>query len=418
MGMTIAEKILARASGRVSVEPGEILWAVPDLMIGHDMNYRRYREAMDKSGVKRLASPEKLLLTVDHEPYSDSPVAADNRERMRRDVRSEGIGHFFDLGRHGISHNVPVDTGLALPGSLIITSDTRSPALGCVGALAIALGAGFITVMATGKAWLRVPATLAVTLTGVQNKGVMSRDIAEWVANEIGPDLADYRVIEFDGPAVRALDIDGRHTLCNAMVDIGVKSAIVVPDEVTARYARTFGASFDPVFSDADAVFEDRLTFDISAIEPQVSVPPDPTNVRPISEVVGRKINQAYVGSCISGKLEDLRAAAQVMKGRKVHPDVRFIVCPATQKIHDQAVAEGLLSIFAEANCYVISGACGPCAGFVAPLSAGETCIGTGTRNESGRMGSSLATILIANAASVAASAVKGVVTDPREFLA
>jgi 3-isopropylmalate/(R)-2-methylmalate dehydratase large subunit len=418
MAMTVAEKILARAVGREALRPAEIVWAVPDLAVAHDLNYPRYREMMDGIGVDRVAAPERLLLTVDHFPYSDEAGPARGRERMRRDVRAEGIGHFFDLGRHGISHNIPVDHGLVMPGMLVITSDTRSPALGCVGCIGIALGAGFLTVLVSGKAWLRVPPTIRVVLTGRPPKGVMSRDVGEWVANRIGPDRADYKVIQFEGEAMRGFDTDGRHTLCNAMVDIGVKSAVVVPDEVTRAYAEAFGKTFAPVLPDADARYDETLEFDVSALEPQISLPPDPENVRPVAELAGRRIDQAYVGSCISGKLEDLRAAAAVLKGRKVHPDVRFIVVPATQLIYRQALREGLIDTFSDANCHIAVGACGPCYGALAPLSGREVCIGTGTRNEPGRMGSRDATVLIANAATVAASAVRGVVTDPREFLA
>lgn len=417
MGMTIVEKVLARTTAQKSVRPGEIVWATPDLTIGHDLNYPRYRDMMDKMGVDRVTHPERMLLTIDHLPFSDDEKSARIHHRMRREVSREGIKHFFDLGRHGISHNVPIDHGIVLPGMLVITSDTRSPALGCVGGIGIALGAGMLTVMVTGKAWLRVPPTLHVTLTGKPRKGVMSRDVGQWVANRIGPDRGDYRMIEFDGEAMQYFDIDGRHTLCNAVVDIGVKSAAVVPDEVTRRYVEEFGKAFEPVLPDDDAEYEEHITLDISGLEPQVSLPPDPENVHPISEIAGRPIHQAYVGSCIGGKIEDLRAAAAVLKGRRVRDGVRFIVVPATQKIYQQALSEGLIDTFVNANCYLAVGACGPCYGSLAPLSDGEVCIGTGTRNESGRMGSHKATIMIANAATVAASAVTGVVTDPREFL-
>lgn len=418
MSQTMAEKILARASGQSEIHPGQIVWATPDLTIGHDLNYPKYRELMRASGKTRLVNPERMLITIDHLPYADSERAAELHEIMRRDHREQGIGHFHDLGRHGISHNVPVDEGLVTPGMLVVTSDTRSPSLGCVGAMAVALGAGFVTVMATGRAWLRVPSTIHVTLKGRLRPGTMSRDVGEWIAKEIGPDLADYKVIEFHGEGVRGFDIDQRHTLCNAMVDIGVKSAIVVPDETTQAYAAAHGKQCSFVLPDEDAQYAARLTFDMSELSPQVSLPPDPENIRDVTAVAGQRVNQAFVGACIGGKMEDLRAAAAVLKGHKVHRDVRFIVIPATQKIYRQAVAEGLIDVFAEANCYVAAGACGPCYGSIAPLSGTEVCIGTSTRNEPGRMGSREATVLIANAATVAASAVRGVVTDPREFLA
>ncbi len=417
MKHTLAEKILARAAGRVEVHPGEIIWARPDLIIAHDLNYPKYRDMMDSIGVMRIARPESLLLTIDHLPYADVEDVARQRKRMRDDALHEGIGRFHDFGRHGISHNVPVDEGAALPGMLTVTSDTRSPALGCTGGLAIALGAGFVVVMSTGKAWLRVPSTIRVTLTGQLQPGTMSRDAAEWIAQQIGADRADYKVIEFHGEAIRRFDIDQRHTLCNAMVDIGVKSAIVVPDDITREYVEQHQKACDFIMPDDDAEYESDLEFDISGLCPQISLPPDPENISDVTELTGMAVHQAFVGSCIGGKLEDLRAAAAIMKGHKVHPSVRFIVIPATQKIYQKAASEGLIETLSQANCYIAVGACGPCYGSLAPLTGTEVCIATSTRNEPGRMGSHDATVLLANAATVAASAIRGVVTDPREFL-
>lgn len=417
MGMTLTEKILARAAGEPVVRPGQILWTTPDLIIAHDLNYTRYRDMMQTVAAPRVASPEKMLLTIDHLPYGDDEKAAQIHRRMRREAKEQGIAHFFDLGRHGISHNVPVDHGLVMPGMLVITSDTRSPALGCVGGLGIALGSGLLTVMVTGRAWLRVPATLRVVLRGRLQPGAMSRDAGQWIANHIGATRGDYRAIEFSGAAFGHLGIDERHTLCNAMVDIGVKTAVVVPDDITRAYVARHGASVAPVLPDADAVYEDTIEIDLDRIGPQVCLPPDPENIVGIAAVLGRKIDQAYVGSCIGGKMEDLRAAAAVLKGRTVHPDVRFIVVPATREIYHQAIGEGLIDVFSAARCQIAVGACGPCYGSLAPLADGEVCIGTSTRNENGRMGSHTATVLIANAATVAASAVRGAIADPREYL-
>lgn len=418
MGKTIVEKILARAAGTATITPGEIAWFTPDLVIAHDLNFPYYRRQMAQLGIDRLACAEKLVLTIDHLPYSDRAEAHVNHELMRQEARRAGVKAMFDLGRNGISHNIPLDHGLVRPGMLVLTSDTRSPALGCVGALAIALGAGLLVVLASGRAWLRVPATVRVDLRGRPQAGVMSRDIGEWVADKVGARRADYRVVEFGGPTVADLDLDGRHTLCNTMVDLGVKSAIVGPDERTREYVRRHGGDeHELVESDGDAGYEWKTEFDVSALTPMISVPPDPENVRPVGTVAGTRIHQAFIGSCIGGKLEDLRAAARVLKGRRVADAVRLLVIPATHAIYAQAVREGLMEVFAEANACVAVGACGPCYGSLAPLVGSEVCISTGTRNEPGRMGSEQATIFLANAATVAASAVRGVVTDPREFL-
>ncbi|SHI17185.1 aconitase/3-isopropylmalate dehydratase large subunit family protein [Pollutimonas bauzanensis] len=418
MGQTIAQKILARASGRDRATLGEIIWAVPDVVINHDHNFPRYLDALDKMGLQGVASPEKQIVSIDHRPYSDDQAVVRARERMRKMAGNGEIAHFFDLGNHGISHNVPVDQGLVKPGQLVIASDSRAPALGCVGALSIALGQGQLTVLVTGKAWLRVPSTIKVIVTGKPRPGVMSRDIATWVAAGISDARGDYRVLEFYGDTIDAFGLDERHTLCNVCVDIGVKGAIVPPDGLIEKYLARFGHTAEFVYSDADAPYEEEMRFDISNLEPQIALPPDPMNIRPVSQLQGQKVNQVFIGSCIGGKLEDLRAAAQVLKGHKVHPSVHLLVIPATAEIHRQALAEGLIGILAAANANIAVGACGPCYGTIAPLAGDEVCVATSTRNENGRMGSVNATVLLASAATAAATAIRGVVTDPRELLA
>ena len=387
-------------------------------MIAHDMNYPRYRKRLRSANIDRIASPEKLLLTIDHHPYTDSREIAAEIELMRQDVRSLGIRWFFDLGRNGISHNVPVDQGIVHPGMLVITSDTRSPALGAVGALGIALGGGFLVPLATGKVWLRVPTTIKVSLVGKRQEGGFSRDIAQWLAGQIGPERGDYRIIEFDGEAVKEMDIDERHTLCNSMVDIGVKSAIVEADQGVVDFikART-DQPFNPVKSDPDAEYETVLTYDISNLGPQVCIPPSPDLARPVEELEGTRITHAFIGSCISGKMEDLRAAAWVLKGRTVSPDVRLFIVPATYSIYNQAIKEGLVEVFSNAGAVLAVGACSMCFGSMSPLNDGDVCMATSTRNEPGRMGSPKATIYLGSAATVAASAVVGRITDPRDFL-
>jgi 3-isopropylmalate/(R)-2-methylmalate dehydratase large subunit len=403
--MTIAEKILARASGKDSVRAGEFVWAVPDLVIGHDLNYPRYRKMMKDNGYEHVASPKKILITIDHTTNAQDPVTLGYHRAMREDAKAEGLGAFYDIGRNGISHNVPLDHGRVKPGMLVVASDTRAPALGCAGAMSIAIGIGLVTVLSLGRGWFRVPETIRVNLAGEMRPGVMSRDIAQWIANRIGYEAGDYRCIEFVGSLLEKLGEDERHTLCNAMVDIGCKAA------VCSMPAQGW------VTSDRDAVFADTIGVDASQIGPQVSVPPDPENVMPIADVLGREITHAFVGSCIGGKMEDLRAAAKVMKGRKVSDGVRMIVIPATQDIYKKAMAEGLMTIFVDAGCVISAGICGPCYGTFAPLGDGDVSIGTPTRNDPGRMGSEQATIYIANAAVVAASAVTGRITDPKDLV-
>lgn len=417
MGQTVAEKILSRCAVEGEVRPGEIIWVEPDLMIGHDLNYPVYKRMLDSVGIERIARPDKLMLSIDHRPYTDSAEIAGDFDIMRRDAKDQSIRWFFDVGRNGITHNLPIDKGLVRPGMLVITSDTRSPALGAVGALGIALGGGFLVQLATGRSWLRVPETIRVTLTGSPATGVLSRDISQWLAGQIGMEAADYKVIEFDGPAVEAMSGDQRHTLCNAMVDLGVKSAVAAPSEAVLKEVQARTAEpFDAVFSDPDASYAESITFDISELEPQVAVPPSPELVRPVSALGEIGITHAFVGSCISGKLEDMRAAAAVLKGRRVHSNVRLYIVPATQEVYRQCLKEGLIEVFSGAEAQIAVGTCGPCVGGLMPLNSSDVCISTGTRNDPGRMGSSKADIYIASAATVAASAVAGRITDPRRL--
>lgn len=412
MGQTIAQKVLARASGRTSVRVGEFVWAEPDLVIAHDLNYPRYRQMMTEAGYAHVAQPEKLLLTIDHTTHARDEAALKSHAFMRADALREKVSAFFDHGRHGISHNVPLDADRVQPGMLVLSSDTRGPALGCAGALSIAIGIGLLTVLARGKAWLRVPETIRVELTGTPRPWVMSRDIAQWVANRIGFEKGDYRCIEFHGDFVAQLDIDGRHTLCNAMVDLGVKAAVcAVPNADALRTDASLASRW--IAADPGAPYVEVLELDVASIGPQVSVPPDPENVVPLPEVVDRPITHAFVGSCIGGKMEDLRAAARVLRGRTVAPGVRLVVIPATQQIYRRALAEGLIDDFANAGAVITAGICGPCYGTFAPLGDGDVSIGTPTRNDPGRMGSEQATIYIANAAVVAASAAAGRIADP-----
>jgi 3-isopropylmalate/(R)-2-methylmalate dehydratase large subunit len=414
MGRTIAQKILARASGRKDVTPGEIVWATPDVVVCHDHNFPRFLDGMQVVGRDKIAVADRLVVGVDHRPYSDDPVIVRARQRIRDEVARQGVKRFFDLGEHGISHNLPIDHGTVRPGQLLIASDSRAPALGAAGAMAIALGGGLLVVLATGRAWLRVPHSLKVVVTGTPRPGVMSRDIAAFLIREIGPDLGDYRSIELGGSTIAAMDMDERQTVTNAMVDIGVKAAIVPADEVTRKWASQFDWPFEPVLADPDAEYEKVLEFDIGALEPQIALPPDPTNLQPLSAMLGRKVQQVFIGSCIGGKLEDIRAAANTVRGHKIKPGMRFIVIPATTGIYKQALAEGLIDALAAANAVIAVGACGPCFGTLAPLEGDEVCLATSTRNENGRMGSEKATVLLSNAAVAAAAAITGEITDPQ----
>lgn len=405
--MTLVEKVLARTSGNAGVRAGDVVWASPDLVTAHDLNYERHRKMLQDLGYADVAIPDKLFVTIDHTTHSASEGHLSSHRFMREDTRAQKVKWFLDTGRQGISHNAPLDEGIVTPGMLIVAADTRAPALGCTGAIAVALGLSVTTALATGQVWLRVPETIRVTLDGAPQRDVMSRDIGQWIAADIGAERGDYRCIEFTGPYVDRLDEDARHTLCNAMVDIGVKAAVcTVTDRNGMRWQSDEGA----------ALFDD-LHYDVSRFEPVLCLPPDPQNVAPLAAHVGMPITSAFIGSCIGGKMEDLRAAARVLDGRRVASGVRLTIIAATQTIFQRALAEGLVATLSAAGAEVTAGICGPCYGTYAPLGDTDVAIGTATRNDHGRQGSMNAPVYLANAAVVAASAVMGRIASPLELV-
>jgi 3-isopropylmalate/(R)-2-methylmalate dehydratase large subunit len=416
MGRTLAQKIIARASGRQNVAIGDVVMCKPDLFETIDLVMPHYIKTLKDAGFPGFRFPEKIIVFADHEVPSQTPQAALLKRKLRGQLDEMGITNFYSEGRHGISHQAIVERGHVLPGMLVTGPDTHIPTLGCVGALAPPLNYEAIQAMATGETWLRVPETIRIHLTGKPGPGVMSRDIAQWIIAKLSPERCDYRVLEYAGPALAALDMDARMTLCNVAIDVSAKTAVVEPDEVTLAYLRPrTSAAFELVKSDPDAAFESVFEQDLSELEPMVAAPPNPENVMPISKVAGIKVNQVYIGSCAGGRMEDLRAAAAVIRGRKVHPRVLMIVIPTSQEIFANAAREGLLDAFIDAGAVVNGPSCGPCYGNLAPLVDGDVCIGTGTTNMPGRMGSTAASIYLSNAVTATAAAIAGEIADPRD---
>lgn len=400
--MTLVEKVFARTSGASRVHAGDVIWAEPDLVTTHDLNYERHRRLLQGLGYTDIAIPHKVFATIDHTTHSNSEGHLASHRFMREDTRAQQVRWFLDTGRQGISHNAPLDLGIVKPGMLVVAADTRAPALGCTGAIAVALGLSVTTALATGKVWLRVPETIRIRLDGLPGDGVMSRDVGQWIAADVGAERGDYRCIEFTGQYIDQLDEDGRHTLCNAMIDIGVKAAVcAVTDEHGVRWQ-----------SDDGATFAEDLRYDVSRCSLLVCLPPDPQNVAPLAEHLGTPITSAFIGSCIGGKMEDLRAAATVLNGRRVAPGVRLTVIAATQTIFQKALDEGLIATISAAAA-VTAGICGPCYGTYAPVGDTDVAIGTATRNDYGRLGSMKSPVYLANAAVVAASAVAGRIASP-----
>ena len=418
MGKTITEKILSRVMGK-SVTAGDIIYPEPELITVHDWYVVNFDKALKQLGVDKLYAPEKLIISTDHEPIAVSPLAAERQKKVREIVKKYGITNFFDAGRGGHGHIFPIEMGFVKPGMFIEAYDVHVTNFGAVGALAIPVLIEISEVLACGSVWLRTPETVRVNLTGKLSPGTSIRDVAQKLICDLGAEKVDYAVIEFGGPALSSIDIAGRHTLCNTPIDIGAKSALIEPDELTLQYlsSRVEGP-IELLNSDPDAQFREIFEYDLSLIEPQVAIPPTPDCVVNISEVKGRAVHHAFIGSCASANLSDLKSAAEILKGHKIHPNVRFIVTPGTQEIMAEAEKEGLIKLFAESGAMITQPGCGPCAGGrIGGMAEGEISINTGTRNDYGRLGAPTADIYLASASTVAASAVKGKITDPREFL-
>ena len=416
-GLTITEKILSRVTGR-TVREGEIISPEPELVTTHDWYVVNFAEVLEKLGVEKLYAPEKVLICTDHEPVATTPAAAMRQRRVREIVRKYGIQHFYDVGRGGHGHVFPMELGYIKPGMFVLAYDIHVTNYGALGCLGIPLVTEITEVLACGSVWLKVPHTVRVNLHGKLPPGSSMRDAAQKLISMLDPEVADYGVIEYGGPGLKDVDFDGRQVLCNTPIEIGAKSALVESDQTTLEYLKNRAKGpMALVASDRDAAFRQVLDFDLSSIEPQIAVPPTPDKVVGISSVVGKTIHHAFIGSCAGGSLSDLREAARMLKDRKIHPSVRFYVTPATQEVFSQATVEGLMKVFIDAGAAVTTPGCGVCAGGkIGPLADGEVSINTGTRNDYGRLGSTKAEIYLANAATVAASAVAGQITDPRSL--
>jgi 3-isopropylmalate/(R)-2-methylmalate dehydratase large subunit len=417
MGLTLVEKIIARAAGQAQVAPGDIVWVEPDLTTMPEVSYPAYVQRLRGIGVRELKHPERIVVAIDHETPVHSNAGAERNLLTRRLAREQRVGHFFD--GEGITHPLLIERGVARPGMFIAGADTHTPGLGGIGALSIPFGMEVTMAMATGRIWLKVPGTIRVNVTGRLRPGVGARDIVLAAMRLIGPDDADNQVIEYQGPAIEALSVPERMTISGLSVDMGADAGIVAADESALRHLRDSAGveGIAAVRGDADARYSQQFHIDADALEPQVSVPPSPTHVRSVRELEDIVIQHAYIGSCASGNMPELRAAAAVLRGRRVHPDVQLLVIPATRRVYEEAMNEGLLSVFIAAGASISPATCGPCFGGVAQLAAGEVRISTSTRNDPGRMGSAEARIYLGSAMTVAASALAGRITDARTFL-
>ncbi|MEW6442817.1 MAG: 3-isopropylmalate dehydratase large subunit [bacterium] len=422
MGMTMAEKIIAAHCGRREVKPGEYVWAKVDGTGVIGLLMRVIGPLLEELKIDRVFDPERVYCTEDHLAPSPNLEAAQDVSALRAFVKKYGITHWFEFGRHGILHQLFPENGYVVPGDLIASVDSHSTSYGCFNAMGVPVMEESPYVIAKGELWLRVPESIRFELVGELPEYIVGKDIILKIAGSHGTDVAIYKSVEFVGPVARALSLGSRFSMANMGVELGAKCALFEADAKTMEFlAGRIRREPQPVIADPDAVYEAVYTVDVTGMEPQVALPHDPGNVRPVSQVSDMhiKIHQAFLGSCTSGRLEDMQVTARILKGRKVHPDVRFIVSPASQEQWRLALQAGYLDVLSEAGCLVCHSTCGPCCGGpLGLLAAGERCISTSNRNFQGRMGSPEAEVYLASPATVAASAVAGEVTDPRDLLA
>ena len=418
--MNITEKMLAKASGKQVVYSGEIVDANVDMIMVHDLTGPLAVEAFKKIGVQKIWDNQKAVVILDHQVPAESVRAAELHKTMRQFAQDQKI-RIYDVGRGGICHQVMPEKGHVVPGTVIVGADSHTCTYGAFGAFATGIGSTeAAAVFATGKIWLKVPEAIKINVTGEFQKYVTPKDLILSIIGRMGVDGATYKSTEFTGPTIKNMSIAGRMTLCNMAVEMGAKNGIIEPDETTRKFLEgrvKALPNFDSLKSDKDAVYERTVEFDVSKMEPQIACPSSVDNVKPVSEVGNVPIEQAFIGSCTNGRIEDLRLAAQVLKGKRVKDTVRALVIPASQEVYKQALNEGLLEVFTDAGAIVCGSACGPClGGHIGLLAADEVCVSTSNRNFIGRMGSTQASVYLASPATVAASAVTGKITDPRKL--
>jgi homoaconitate hydratase family protein len=419
MGMTIAQKILSAKAGLSTAEPGQIVEAYPDLVMSHTATWRSV-SVMNKIGATKLFDPERLAIVLDHISPAKSEKNAADQQASRAFARKFGIRKFFDIDS-GIAHLVLMEAGHVAPGDLIVGTDSHCTIYGSLGALGTGIGYTEVTsVWLTGKLWMKVPETFRIVLTGEFSPGVFSKDLMLYLIGTLGADGCGYKSVEFYGDSVARLSISERMTMANLAMEMGVKCAFLPPDAKTVEYLserHQDPSRYHPVYADSDAIYQRTLEVDLAKLEPMVACPHEVENTKPVGEVVGTKIDQLFLGSCANAKYEDLALAARILKGHHIHPDVRFIITPGSKNILMQAADSGVLKTLLEAGGLFTNPGCGACAGDGGSLTDGEVCLSTANRNFLGRMGSSKAEIYLCSPATLAASAIHGVISDPREFM-
>jgi len=420
--MTFAEKALARAAGRKESRAGEILIVRPAHLLTHDNTSAiigKIARELDKYG---LVSKELPVIVLDHVvPANDEKTAAGHK-KVREFARRFELPHFFDLGE-GICHQVVLERALALPGTVVVGSDSHTCSYGAVSCFGTGIDrTEAAALLLTGKTWLRVPESIKVELTGAFQPGVFAKDLVLTIIGQVGAEGANYLSVEFDGPAVAGLSIDERITIANMGVEMGAKAAVFPVDAAAEKFLRHAGVkkrAYQALWADPGAAYARKLSYDLSKIEPVLALPHSVDNVQPVTRHLGMKIDQCLLGTCTNGRLPDFEIAARILKGRKVHPGVRLLLLPASRTVLREAIRAGHVNALVEAGGVLLPPGCGPCLGaHQGCLAPAEKCLSASNRNFKGRMGCAAAEIVLGSPATVAAAALHGAVADPRKELA
>ena len=418
--MAITEKILAAHGGKRQVSPGEILNVRVDLTLGNDITAPLAIQAFKEIGAKKVFHRDRVVLVPDHfTPAKDIP-SAEQCKILREFAKAQRLTHFFEIGEAGIEHVLLPEKGLVLPGEVVIGADSHTCTYGALGAFSTGVGSTDLgAAMATGKLWLKVPASIKLIYHGRLNPWVSGKDLILFTIGDIGVDGALYQAMEFCGEVIHSLPMASRFTMANMAIEAGAKNGVMEPDEITLSYIKPRGQRPYRVYrSDPEARYTEVREYDASKIHPQVALPHIPSNVKEVREVGKAEIDQVVIGSCTNGHLDDLRVAARILKGKKVASSLRLIIIPATQEIYRQALKEGLIETFLSAGAVVSPPTCGPClGGHMGILAEGETALATTNRNFRGRMGHAGSEVYLSGPAVAAASAIKGRICHPEEVI-
>ena len=420
MGMTMTQKILAHGAGMDKVSAGQLIKVKLDLVLGNDITTPVAINEFDKIGMDSVFDVNKIAIVPDHFTPNKDIKSAEQVMKVREFAKKMGIVNFFEVGRMGVEHALIPEKGLAVPGDVIIGADSHTCTYGALGAFSTGIGSTDMAAgMATGEAWMKVPEAIKFNLKGKLNKWVCGKDVILHIIGMIGVDGALYKSMEFVGEGVKSLSMDDRFTICNMAIEAGAKNGIFPVDEKTLEYVKEHSTkTYDIIEADKDAEYVKEYVINLEEVKPTVAFPHLPENTKTIDKVGNVKIHQVVIGSCTNGRMEDMKTAAEILKGQTVHPDVRCIIIPATQKIWQQCMKEGLFDIFIDAGAAVSTPTCGPClGGHMGILAKGERAVSTTNRNFVGRMGHTESEVYLASPAVAAASAIAGRIVGPDEVL-